>query len=115
MSLLKRDILKLDLAELDFGIYRGTSQALAFVEPKGLRHQWPQDKFDLLKNIVPSWKFSVPVRGYVLSSNTEAELRIIRPGFSWAAESSVLVHQDVDGAYVERILKNLLLLLPAES
>ena len=94
---------------------RGTSQALAFVEPKGLRHQWPQDKFDLLMDVVPSWSFSVPVRGFVLSSNTEAELRIIRPGFSWADAPPVLLHQDVDGAYVERVLQNLLVLLPAES
>ena len=92
---------------------RGEQQALAFVEPKGLRHQWPQDKFDLLEKTVPSWKFSVPICGFVLSSNTESELRKIRTEFSWSSAPSVLLHQDADGDYVERLLGKLLALLPA--
>ena len=91
---------------------RGEHQALAFVEPKGLRHQWPQDKFDLLERIVPSWKFSVPMCGYVLSANTEAELRAIQPGFSWATAPAVLLHQDAQGTYVEKLLRNVLVRLP---
>ena len=91
---------------------RGKQQALAFVEPKGLRHQWPQDKFDLLEKIVPKWKFSVPICGYVLSANTEAELSKIQPGFSWSNASKVLLQQDAQGAYVETLLRNVLALLP---
>ena len=90
---------------------RGGQQALAFVEPKGLRHQWPQDKFELLETVVPSWKFTVPVRGYVLSANTEAELGKIRPGFSWSGAPSVLLQQDAQGIYVEQLLAKLLALL----
>ena len=91
---------------------RGARQALAFVEPKGLRHQWPADKFELLDRVVPSWNFSVPVRGCVLSANSADELDKIRPGFSWASAPSVLLHQDAQGDYVERILSDLLALVP---
>lgn len=82
-------------------------QALAFIEPKGLRHQWPQDKLDLLQKTVPAWSFSVPIRGFMLSSNSEQEIRRIQPGFSWAAAPLVLLHQDADGGYVERVLSAL--------
>ena len=91
---------------------RGKHQALAFVEPKGLRHQWPQDKFDLLEHVVPAWKFSVPMCGYILSANTEAELDRIQPGFSWSSAPSVLLHQDAQGEYVEGMLRKILALLP---
>ena len=92
---------------------RGKAQALAFVEPKGLRHQWPADKFHLLENVVPHWKFSVPVSGFVLSANTEQELQKHQMGFTWATAPSVLLHQDADGLYVERLLSLLLARLPA--
>jgi hypothetical protein len=92
---------------------RGNQQALAFVEPKGLRHQWPTDKFDLLEKVVPAWKFSVPVCGFVLSSNSEQELQTHQAGFTWATAPSVLLHQDTDGFYVERLLATLRALLPA--
>ncbi len=91
---------------------RGKHQVLAFVEPKGLRHQWPQDKFDLLETVVPSWSFSVPVRGFVLSSNTQVEIDKIQPGFTWEKAPSVLFHQDPTGDYVERLLARLSALLP---
>ena len=94
---------------------RGKHQALAFVEHKGLRHQWPQHKFELLEHTVPSWNFSVPICGYVLSSNTESELRKIQPGFAWSSAPSVLLHQDAEGHYVERLLENLLAHLPSMS
>ena len=92
---------------------RGKHQVLAFVEPKGLRHQWPKDKFDLLETVVPSWGFSVPVRGFVLSANTQAEIDKIQPGFTWDHAPSVLLHQDPNGDYVERLLDRLSALLPA--
>lgn len=91
---------------------RGNHQALAFVEPKGLRHQWPTDKFHLLENVVPNWKFSVPVSGFVLSGNTEQELQTHQPGFTWAAAPPVLLHQDADGHYVQALLSALLKRLP---
>ena len=93
---------------------RGKAQALAFVEPKGLRHQWPADKFHLLENVVPKWNFSVPVSGFVLSANTEQELQTHQPGFTWATAPSVLLHQDVEGNYVSQLLLTLLCrLVPA--
>lgn len=94
-------------------IKRGDQQALAFVEPKGLRHQWPAEKFELLEKVVPTWKLSVPVCGYVLSANTEVELKMIQPGFTWSNAPAVLLHQDADGAYVERLLRNVLARLPS--
>jgi hypothetical protein len=94
---------------------RGNEQALAFVEPKGLRHQWPQDKFDLLEKIVPSWKFSVPVCGYVLSANSQAELQKIRPGFTWIDAPSVLLHQDAEGRYVQDLLAAMWALLTKQE
>ncbi|HSN79280.1 MAG TPA: hypothetical protein VLR44_02755, partial [Rhodoferax sp.] len=72
---------------------------MAFVEPKGLRHQWPTDKFELLEKVVSGWKFSVPVCGFVLSSNSEQELQTHQAGFTWATAPSVLLHQDTDGLY----------------
>jgi hypothetical protein len=90
---------------------RGQHQVLAFVEPKGLRHQWPLDKFRLLEDVVPTWKFSVPICGYVLSGNTEAELRKIQPDFCWGTPK-VLLQQDAQGGYVETLLRNMLELLP---
>lgn len=90
---------------------RGKHQALAFVEPKGLRHQWPGEKFRLLEQVVATWKFSVPICGYVLSANTEAELGKIQPDFSWGSAPSVLLQQDVQGDYVETLLGNVLALL----
>ncbi len=96
-------------------VKRADQQALAFIEPKGLRHQWPQDKFDLLEKIVPSWSFSVPICGYVLSANSETELARIQPGFLWSNAPSVLMHQDTDGAYVELLLAKLLARLPSDG
>lgn len=78
-----------------------------------MRHQWPTDKFELLEKVVPGWKFSVPVCGFVLSSNSEQELQTHQAGFTWATAPSVLLHQDTDGLYVERLLARLLALLPA--
>lgn len=86
---------------------RGNSQALAFVEPKGLRHQWPVDKFHLLQNVVPNWKFSVPVCGFVLSGNTEQALQTHQAGFTWATAPSVLLQQDAQGGYIRRLLLHL--------
>jgi hypothetical protein len=94
-------------------IKRGPQQALAFIEPKGLRHQWPQDKFDLLDKTVPTWQFSVPVRGFVLSGNTEEELQRIRPGFRWAQDHGCLIHQDAHGRYMVNVLKQLRALIEA--
>ena len=91
---------------------RGKHQVLAFVEPKGLRHQWPRDKFDLLETVLPNWEFSVPVRGFVLSANSQAEIDRIQPGFSWDSAPSVLLQQDARGDYVERLLTELAALLP---
>jgi hypothetical protein len=93
---------------------RGQHQVLAFVEPKGLRHQWPADKFRLLEDVVPTWKFSVPICGYVLSGNTEAELRKIQPDFCWG-NPKVLLQQDAQGGYVETLLRNMLELLPEST
>lgn len=92
---------------------RGNDQVLAFVEPKGLRHQWPADKFALLEHVVPTWTFSVPVRGFVLSANSEAEINKIQPGFSWDQSPPVLLHQDLNGDYIEVMLGRLAALLPA--
>lgn len=89
----------------------GDAQALAFVEPKGLRHQWPADKFYLLEKVVPNWKFSVPVCGFVLSGNSEQELQTHQAGFTWASAPSVLLHQDVDGLYIDQLLSHLLSLI----
>ncbi len=94
---------------------RGKDQVLAFVEPKGLRHQWPDDKFRLLEEVVPTWRFTVPVRGFVLSANTEAEIAKIQTGFTWEQAPSVLLHQDANGDYVEALLSKLALLLPSAS
>ncbi|HQX61433.1 MAG TPA: hypothetical protein PLT77_20085, partial [Burkholderiaceae bacterium] len=94
---------------------RGKHQVLAFVEPKGLRHQWPQDKFHLLETVVPNWAFSVPVRGFVLSSNAQAEIAKIQPGFTWDKAPSVLLQQDAQGDYVECLLTQLAKLLPAAA
>lgn len=93
----------------------GRAQALAFVEPKSLRHQWPAEKFRLLEDAVPKWRFSVPICGYVLNANTEAELRKIQPGFSWGNAPSVLLEQDAGGDYVETLLGRVLALLPGQT
>lgn len=91
---------------------RGNDQVLAFVEPKGLRHQWPAEKFALLEHVVPTWSFSVPVRGFVLSANSQAEIGKIQPGFTWDQSPSVLLHQDLNGDYIEHMLDRLVALLP---
>ncbi len=91
---------------------RGKDQALAFVEPKGLRHQWPQDKFDLLDAVVPGWTFSVPVRGFVLTTNTEQELQTHQTGFSWPTAPACLLAQDPAGDYVESMLRQLRKAMP---
>jgi hypothetical protein len=67
----------------------------------------------LLEKVVPAWKFSGPVCGFVLSSNSEQELQTHQAGFTWATAPSVLLHQDTDGFYVERLLATLRALLPA--
>ncbi len=80
-------------------------QALAFIEPKGLRHQNPQDKFELLEHTVPAWQFAIPVRGFMLSSTSEADIRKIVPGFSWRTAPGVLLRQDTSADYVVSILE----------
>lgn len=55
------------------------------------------------------------LRGYVLSANSQAELQKTRPGFVWSSAPSVLLRQDADGAYVERLLLSLLELLPTPA
>ena len=94
---------------------QGERQVLAFVEPKGLRLQWPAEKFELLERRVPSWKFTVPIRGFVVSANTEPELRAIQPGFTWASAPAVLLYQDPQALYVETILQRLKPLLGATN
>ena len=83
---------------------RGPHQALAFVEPKGLRHQWPEDKFRLLDEELPKWKFSVPICGFILSTTTAQDLGRVKP--------DCLLHQDPAGDYVDTLLNRLLRLLP---
>ena len=51
-------------------VKRGVHQVLAFLEPKGLRHQWPEEKFRLLGTELPKWNFSVPICGFILSTAT---------------------------------------------
>ena len=34
----------------------------------------PQDRFALLETVVPSWGFTVPVGGFLLSANPQAEI-----------------------------------------
>ncbi len=86
---------------------RGENQALAFVEPKGLRHQWPQDKFTLLDTELPKWRFSVPICGFVLSTTTAAELGRVKP--------DCLLHQDPAGDYIDTLLNRLRIQLPAAN
>ena len=78
--------------------------------PEHLAPREPLDPFAF--GCGPSWQFSVPVCGFVLSSNSEAELNKI--DHSWASAPSVLLHQDADGFYVERLLAHLRGLLPAQ-
>jgi len=83
---------------------RGKHQALAFVEPKGLRHQWPEDKFRLLDDELPKWNFSVPVCGFILSTTTAEDMGRVKP--------ACLLYQDPAGNYVETLLNQLLRQLP---
>ena len=83
---------------------RGKHQVLAFVEPKGLRHQWPEDKFNLLEKVVPQWKFSVPVCGFVVSTTTAEALGRVKP--------DCLLYQDPAGAYVDELLEQVLKRFP---
>gem|GEM_PF-6989102 len=87
--------------------------------PWTLRSRWvlsrlfvvPQDKLDLLQNGVPGWQFSVPVRDFMVTGTSAAEIAKIRPGFTWASGPDVLLHQDANGDYAEAILRKLALLL----
>ena len=79
---------------------RGEHQALAFVEPKGLRHQWPEDKFKLLDIELAKWNFSVPIRGFILSTTTAEDLDRKKP--------DCLLYQDPAGDYVDTLLSQLL-------
>ena len=83
---------------------RGKHQALAFVEPKGLRYQWPEDKFRLLDIEVPKWNFSVPICGFILSTTTAEDLGRVKP--------DCLLYQDPAGAYVDALLSQILTRLP---
>ncbi len=69
----------------------------------------------MLETVVPSWGFTVPVRGFVLSANSQAEIDRIQPGFTWDTAPSVLLHQDPNGLYVEHLLTHLAALLPPAS
>lgn len=88
---------------------RGPHQVLAFVEPKGLRLAWPQDKIDLLTDMVPQWNFTIPVRGFMVSSNTEEELSRLKGGFSWSTAPGCLLQQDADARYIDDMLGKLAL------
>lgn len=90
---------------------RGPHQVLAFVEPKGLRLAWPQDKIDLLTDIVPQWTFSIPVRGFMVSANTDEELARLPGGLRWSAAPACLLRQDAEAHYIDVMLGKLLLLL----
>lgn len=90
---------------------RGPHQVMAFVEPKGLRLAWPQDKIHLLTDIVPQWKFSIPVRGFMVSSNTDEDLARLPGGFSWSAAPACLLRQDEEAHYIDNMLGKLVPLL----
>lgn len=83
---------------------RGKHQALAFLEPKGLRYQWPEDKFRLLDIEVTKWNFSVPICGFILSTTTAEDLGRVKP--------DCLLYQDPAGAYVDALLSQILTRLP---
>jgi hypothetical protein len=46
-------------------------------------------------------------RGFIVSANTEQELRAIRPGSTWSSAPAVLLQQDPQARYVETILQRL--------
>jgi hypothetical protein len=52
---------------------RGKKQALAFVEPKGILLNWPQDKLDMLAQL-RDIKLSLPLRGFLVSQTPFADL-----------------------------------------
>ncbi len=84
------------------------TQALAFVEPKGLRLVWPADKIRLLAEEVPSWQLAVPIRGYMVTQTSEQEIRATKPSFDWQLDGrGVLFAQGEDGRYIEYILGGL--------
>ena len=53
---------------------RGTKQVLAFIEPKGLRLDWPQEKIDMLKGL-GGLGLSLPVRGFIITPTDAAGIQ----------------------------------------
>jgi len=69
-------------------------------------------RFVLVHKVVPTWGFSVPVRGFVLTTNTETELQTHQAGFTWSTAPACLLAQDLDGDYVESMLRRLRKAMP---
>lgn len=85
---------------------RGPSQALAFVDPKGIALDWPQDKIDLLIELGQR-TLSIPVRGWLVAGRS--------PHAAPVADAELCAHRVLimrsDGGHIETILNELLGLL----
>ncbi len=88
---------------------RGAKQVLAFVDPKGLRLDWPQEKIEMLRGL-DNLKLSLPVRGFLVTPTDEAGIQGLQgwPKEAHAdklAEYRILLQQDP--AYISTLLNKL--------
>jgi hypothetical protein len=86
---------------------RGASQALAFVDPKGIALEWPQDKIELLVELGER-SLSIPVRGWLVAGRSPEVAPV--PDADFAAHRVLIMRGD--RGYIDTILNELLALLP---
>ena len=88
---------------------RGAKQVLAFIDPKGLRLDWPQEKIEMLRGL-DELKLSLPVRGFLVTPTDEDGIQGLQ---GWPKEAHadkldefrILLQQDP--AYISKLLNKL--------
>ena len=88
---------------------RGTKQVLAFIEPKGLRLDWPQEKIDMLKGL-DGLGLSLPVRGFMVTPTDATGIQGLQ-GWPLGAHADKLAEYRIllqdDSNYISTLLTRL--------
>ena len=82
-------------------VKRGPAQALAFVDPKGIERDWPQDKIELLRELGER-RLSIPVCGWLIAPRAPAAAPV--PDSALTENRVLLMHE---GGYIDTLLGEL--------
>jgi hypothetical protein len=93
----------------------GARQVLCFVEPKGLGRAWPQAKIDLLAALPTQSPADLPLRGFMLTPTSLADIRQLQPDMTEDGLASANILLQDHPNYIQNLLEHLHHALPARA